>query len=87
MPGWRSLHGTSGDASLQRFLRLHDPVEFDHLLLDLSGHVGLDVLVEPRLVLTSALPDLPDGEPARARVRDVHDEARLLRHHGRKLLG
>src|ERR1700683_2895563 len=32
-------------------LRLDDRVEFDHLLLDLGRHVGLDVLIEERLVI------------------------------------
>ena len=50
----------SGDASPQLFLRLLDRVELDHLLLDLAGHVGLDILFEPRLPLPSALPDFPD---------------------------
>jgi len=90
-PGTRSPHPlagageASGDASPQRFLRLLDRVELDHLLLDLAGHVGLDILVEPRLPLPSALPDFPDGEPARAGVRGVHDEARLLLHQRHKM--
>lgn len=42
--------------------RLHDRVQVDHLVLD-AGHVWLDVLVEPRLELSPALPDLADGEP------------------------
>jgi hypothetical protein len=41
-------------------LRLHDRVQLDHLVLD-TGHVGLDVLVEPRLELSPALPDLADA--------------------------
>src|ERR1700691_88503 len=55
----------------------HDRVEFDDFWLNRSRHVGLDVLVEPRLELSSALPDLSDVEPARGRVCDVHGEAGL----------
>jgi two-component system, OmpR family, sensor histidine kinase BaeS len=59
-------------------LRLDGRVELDHLGLDWGGNVRLDVLGEPGVELTLALPHLTDVEAAGGRVRDVNYEAGLL---------
>ena len=69
-------------------LRLHDGVKLEvlrrHGIQNRRRKVCRDVLLEPRIVLRLALPNLTHVEPVGSRVRDVDDEAGLLlRRHAR----
>ena len=62
----------------ERGLRLDDALQLDDLLLDRTGDVRHDVLVEAAVVLVSRLPDRGRAEASSVLGSDVEDEARLL---------
>jgi hypothetical protein len=72
--------GQKGPLPFGSGLRLHDGVQLDDLLLDLSRDVRDDVLVEEAVVLLLRLPDLSHAGSLGVLKRDVEHEARLLLH-------